>query len=140
VFLEVRALLVLLEALVLLLQTWFTATQTHLSQTQTQETMSTTDTPLTIQIDMDIKFVALTTTTLHIITLEPIMEHHISQPKENLVQHMFPQITTVALIPLLLTIQIRIAIMVVITTPHITMDLTVEFITGMDTGGMRITK
>ena len=102
--------------------------------------MYTTDTLLTIQIDMDIKFVAQTTTTLHTITLEPIMEHHTPQVMEKLDQFICLKTTTVALIPPLLTIQIRIAIMVVITTPHITTVLMAEFITGMDTGGMRIIK
>ena len=150
--LEHKALAELLERLVLqvlvallalqaqLLQIWFIPTQTHRFQTQTQETMFTTDTRLTIQIGMDTKFVVLTITTLNTTTLALITEHHISQPKEKMVQHMLPQITTVALIPLLLTIQTRIAIMVAITTPRIMMDLMAEFITGTGIGGMRIIK
>jgi hypothetical protein len=138
VFLEVRALQVLLEVLVVLLQTWFTATQIHQFQTHPQETMFIMDTRLTIQIDTDIKFVALTTMPLHTITLELIMEHHTPQVMEKLDQFICLKTITEAVIPPRPTIQIHIAIMAVITTRPIMMDPTVGFITGMDIGGMPI--
>jgi hypothetical protein len=138
VFQELQALLELLGQVEHLLEQWFISTQTHRSQTQTQETMYTTDTPLTIQIDMDIKFVALTTTTLHTTTLALITPQFMFR-----LGRVFLNITPLQVImevatPLRPTIQIHIAIMAGITTRPIMMDPTVEFITGMDIGGMPI--
>jgi hypothetical protein len=138
-FQELQALLELLDQVEHLLEQWFIPTRIHRSQTQTQETMFITDTPLTIQIGTDTKFVVLTITTPHTTTLALIMEHHTPLVTAKLVQSMFPQIITEAPTTLLLIIQTHIAITVVITTRLIMTDLTAVFITGMDIGGMPIT-
>ena len=102
--------------------------------------MFITDIPLITQTGMDTKFVVLTTTHPHTTTLALIMEHHTPLVTAKLVQSMFLQIITEAPTTLLLIIQIHIAIMVVITTPHIMMDRMAEFIIGTGIGGMRIIK
>ena len=138
VFLEVRALQVMLEVLVLLPQIWFTATQIHRSQTQTQETIITTDTLLTIQTGTVIKCVAQTTMQGSITTLV-----HITLLCIFLQVRVFLNITPLhlimeALIALRLIIQTLTVTTVVIIIRLIMMDLTAVFIIGMDIGGMPI--